>query len=137
MESYKPEVVKVENAEQIPPLTTKEAYVSLAIEIVGSAETFSFEGLSTEGLAALKQDEVDIPNYTDYATPVDDIIARMQSEGIKVVLGKDPQNVFVLPASSDNVERDSFRPNHLDANTITDPKLRALVIATQNWKSLT
>lgn len=123
--------------EQIPPLKTKEAYVALAVEIAGSSENFTFEGLSAEALTALKQDEVDIPNYTDYVAPVDEIIARMQSEGIKVVLGRDPQNVFILPASSSDVERDSFRPNHLDPKTITDPKLRTLVVGSHNWKSLT
>jgi len=61
--------------------------------------------------------------------PTDDIIERCKKEGIKIVLGKNPEsgNIFILPAQSDAVENGAIFPQHFQSNGISNEKLRKLI----------
>ncbi|MFZ3043516.1 MAG: hypothetical protein WA058_00160 [Minisyncoccia bacterium] len=77
--------------------TRKEKIIALAMELYESGEVFPFTGIDFESYSRMKSGEEEDPGYT---TPIDEIIERLKNEGMKVVLGKNPQsgNVFVLPA---------------------------------------
>ena len=70
--------VKIERGRQVAEIVT------LARELSERREVFAFPGLDPAAYAAMKATEQEYPGY---GTPVDKIIARMQSEGIKVVFG--------------------------------------------------
>ena len=65
-----------------------------------------------------------------YTTPVDDLIERFKNEGMKVVLGKNPQsgNVYVLPSESINIEMDSISPRQLQLGEEMNEKLKELIL---------
>lgn len=77
--------------------TRREKIISLAKELFESRETFPFLGVDPEGYLEMKDGDDEAPGYT---TPTDEIIERMKNEGMKIVLGKNPQSgsVYVLPA---------------------------------------
>jgi hypothetical protein len=107
--------------------TRKEKIIALAVELYESREVFPFAGIDPESYSRMKVDEEEYPGYT---TPIDEIVERFKSEGMKVVLGKNPQsgNVFVLPAQSDNIEMDSISPRQLQLNEGMNEKLRELIL---------
>ena len=107
--------------------TRKEKIIALAAELYESGEVFPFTGIDSESYSKTKADEEEYPGYT---TPVDEIVKRFKSEGMKVVLGKNPQsgNVFVLPAQSDNIEMDSISPRQLQLSEEMNEKLRELIL---------
>lgn len=112
------------NSEKEP--TRKEKIVSLAIELFESNEIFPFSGIDPESYSKMKVGEEEDPGYT---TPIDEIIERLKNEGMKVVLGKNPQsgNVFVLPAQSSNIEMDSISPRQLQISEGMNEKLAELI----------
>ena len=97
------------------------------MELYKSGEIFPFSGIDAESYSKMKAGEEEDPGYT---TPIDEIIERFKSEGMKVVLGKNPQsgNVFVLPAQSDHIEMDSISPKQLQLNEGMNEKLRGLIL---------
>ena len=107
-----------EGAPGKPPSPTPEIWeekkeylegVVLIFRLEREREILPFPGVDEAVYKKLKAEEADIPNYADYSTPVDTIIERMRRDGVRVVFGKHgPENVFVIPASSQDVERDSF-----------------------------
>lgn len=107
--------------------TRKEKIIALAMELYKSGEIFPFSGIDAESYSKMKAGEEEDPGYT---TPIDEIIERFKSEGMKVVLGKNPQsgNVFVLPAQSDHIEMDSISPKQLQLNEGMNEKLRGLIL---------
>ena len=107
--------------------TRKEKIILLAAELFESNETFPFSGIDPESYSKMKAVEEEDPGYT---TPIDEIIERFKNEGIKVVLGKNPQsgNVYVLPAESTNIEMDSISPRQLQINEGMNEKLRELIL---------
>jgi hypothetical protein len=102
-------------------------FISLAKELSHNPQGFPFPGVNEETIEALKAVEEEYPGY---ANPVDEVIDKMK-EGIKIVLGEDPEsgNVYVLPISSNSVEMDSLLPRHLDTNPEMDESLRSLILA--------
>ena len=106
--------------------TRKEKIISLARELFESQETFSFSGIDPEGYLEMKAGDEEAPGYT---TPTDEIIERMKNEGIKIVLGKNPQsgNVYVLPAQSIDIEMDSMSPKRLQISEEMNEKLKELI----------
>jgi hypothetical protein len=107
--------------------TRKEKIILLAAELFESNEIFSFSGIEPESYSKMKAGEEEDPGYT---TPIDEIIERFKSEGMKVVLGKNPQsgNVYILPAESTNIEMDSISPRQLQINEGMNEKLRKLIL---------
>ena len=107
--------------------TRKEKIISLAKELFESQETFPFLGVDPGGYLEMKAGDEEAPGYT---TPTDEIIERMKNEGIKIVLGKNPQsgNVYVLPAQSTDIEMDSMSPKRLQISEGMNEKLRELIL---------
>ena len=103
--------------------------VRIGRELFESNETFAFPGLKPEVYNELKADEERLP--AGFVTPLDELIARMNNEGIKVVPGSNPSsgNVFILPIGSDDIESDSIFPRHLDGANISSDILKELVAA--------
>ncbi len=107
--------------------TKKERIIALAAELFESGEVFPFAGVDAESYSRMKTSEEEDPGYT---TPIDEIIERFKDEGMKVVLGKNPQsgNVFVLPAQSSDIEMDSISPKQLQLSEGMNEKLRELIL---------
>ena len=106
--------------------TKKEKIIALAAELNERREIFPFSGIDQESYSKIKADEEEMPGY---ATPIDELIERFKNEGMKVVLGKNPQsgNVFVLPGQSDDIENDNLFPKHLNINDGMSDTLRELI----------
>jgi hypothetical protein len=107
--------------------TKKEKIISLAAELFESNETFAFSGIDPEAYSKMKTSDEEYPGYT---TPIDEIIEGLKSEGMKVVLGKNPQsgNVYILPSGSSDIEMDNISPRQLQISDETDEKLKALIL---------
>lgn len=112
------------NPEKEP--TKKEEICSLATELFESNEIFPFPGIDPESYSKMKVSENEDPGYT---TPIDEIIERFKMEGIKVVLGKNPQsgNVYILPSQSTNIEMDSISTRQLQLSEGMDERLTKLI----------
>lgn len=106
--------------------TRREKIITLAVELHERSEVFPFVGIDLESYSRMKAAEEEYPGYT---TPIDEIVDRFKNEGMKVVLGKNPQsgNVFVLPAQSDNIEMDSISLKQLQISGGMNEKLQELV----------
>lgn len=121
----------------VETITTRERFISLASELAESQESFSFPGITAEAYARFKQDEEEISGYTDFATPIDALIEKFQKEGMRVIVGADDRNVFLVPAHSPDTDIDA---NTIKLRTLTDatedPRMSALVTAEKNWDSL-
>ena len=104
----------------------KGEYIGLAKELSERAEAFAFPGVNEDSYAELKATEEEGQGYI---TPIDDIVVRLQDEGIKVVLGEHPENgdVYILPQGSSDIQQDSILPRHLMATEDMEPELRKLV----------
>jgi hypothetical protein len=109
-----------------PEEEKKQKKISLALELSQNSESFSFYGINTEAYAKLKTDEEEFPGF---ATPIDEIMERCKNEGIKVVLGKNPEsgNIYILPAQSNDIENDSIFPKHLQITGVANEKLKELI----------
>ncbi|OHA46982.1 MAG: hypothetical protein A2541_00990 [Candidatus Taylorbacteria bacterium RIFOXYD2_FULL_36_9] len=105
----------------------KAEIISLARELSEGSEVFPFSGIDTESYEKIKNADEEYPGF---ATPIDEIIKRCQAEGIKVVLGKDPEsgNVFILPAGSNDIESDSILPKCLQVTDGMDDRLKRLIL---------
>ncbi len=101
--------------------------VALAKELSESREVFPFPEIESGAYSKLKATDEEYPGYT---TPIDELVVRFAQEGIKVVLGSHPDsgNVFILPAGSDDIERDSVFPRHLQFSDDMDPRLKKLIL---------
>ncbi len=109
----------------------KRKIIALALELSENRETFPFPGISPEAYARIKAVDEEFP---DQATPIDALVEKFKKEGIKVVLGKNPEsgNVYILPAQSDEIERDSVYPGNLEVNGVTDEKLKELILMSKS-----
>ncbi len=109
--------------------TRKEKIIALALELHERNEIFPFTGIDSESYAKMKIAEADT-EYTDPTTPIDERIERFKNEGMKVVLGKNPQseNVYVLPAGSFDIEIDGISPRQLQLTDEMNEKLKELIL---------
>lgn len=100
----------------------KPQMIELARSLAESGEVFTFPGLSTENYALLKGAD------SEYTTPIDERIARLLTEGMKISLGVHPEsgNFFMMPARSDDVHMDSMNPRHLNDGA-DDPRVARLI----------
>lgn len=85
-----------------------------------------FPGMDPDAYSKMKATGEEFSGYT---TPIDEIIERCNKEGIRVVLGKNPEsgNVYVLPAGSTNIEMDSIAPHQLAISGVTNRHLAELI----------
>jgi len=100
--------------------------IALARELSEGNETFSFPGITTETYSKIKSLDEEFPGLT---TPIDELIRRFESEGIKVVLGETPEsgNIYILPSQSNNIEEDGIFPRQLQDDRVTDDRLKKLI----------
>ena len=65
----------------------------------------------------------------DRVTPIDELLKRFVTEGMKVLLGDDPETglSFIMPAGSDDLVADSLLPRHLQINDEMNEKLKQLI----------
>ena len=105
--------------------TLRQEKISLAHELAESRESFPFPGINPDSYEGMKAAEEEFPGYS---IPIDELMKRFQDEGIKVVLGKNPDsgNVFILPQGSDDIENDSIFPRQLLTTEDMDERLSNL-----------
>ncbi len=99
--------------------------IALAIELYG--KVFPFPGIDSGGYLKMKAVEEEHPDYT---TPIDTLMQRFETEGIKVTLGRDPSsgNVYILPGNSHDIENDGTLPRYLQVCEGMDEKLKKLIL---------
>ena len=104
----------------------KRDYINLAKELAEHFEGFSFPGVTPEAYSDLKKVGEEYPEYT---TPIDELMEKYRTQGIKVVLGKSPEsgNVFILPRDSDDIEMDNISPRQLELYDDMDDDLKRLI----------
>jgi len=122
-----PNELSAEEAIKQERMLRKKEIINLAFELSGRPEAFIFSGISGEDYEKMKATDAEYPGMT---TPVEEIVARMEKEGMKVALGKHPESgsVFILPSQSNDIEMDSISPTQLDAEKIEDATLKRLVL---------
>ncbi|MFA6416529.1 MAG: hypothetical protein WCW56_03570 [Candidatus Paceibacterota bacterium] len=123
------EIKKIEKAR------IAQEMISLAESLSRSQEAFPFYGI--EQVAYLKMRETD-ENYPGYTTPIDELIERLKEKGLKIVLGPHPEsgNIFVLPADSDDIDRDSLSPYKLQVGEGMNDELKQLISASLAYYDL-
>lgn len=108
----------------------KEELLELLKGLTERQESFPFSGLEEEVYAKMKADEKLMDEYPGYATPIDDLIKRLEASGCKVVVGgsSDAPTAFIIPGDSTDVDMDSVLPGSLKINEGMDPELKQLVL---------
>lgn len=106
----------------------KKEYLELAETLSQNLEGFTFPGIESQWYSKLKADDEEYPGFS---TPTDEIIERMKSEGIKIVLGAHPENgdVYALPKESSDIENDMIFPGHLNVTDDMNETLKSLILA--------
>ena len=101
--------------------------IALTIELGETHEAFPFPGINPDSYPGLKAHDEEFPGY---ATPIDELVQRLETEGMKVILGNDPRsgNIYILPVGSNDIEKDSICPRHLQISGIMDEKLKELIL---------
>ncbi len=126
-EKMREEVLKMKVSWEKKPEFLKRK-VSLAVELWKQKEKFPFPEITEESYKKIKADEDDCPGF---ATPIDEILERCKQEGIKIVLHPGwntvSGNVYVLPYGSNDIVNDSLFPRHLQADSVTDERLKEII----------
>ena len=112
----------------------REEFLALARELVEHKESLPFPGINSQSHEAIKATDDTFPGYT---TPIDQLIERFRSEGMKVALSDTPGNmeVYILPAQSNNIEEDSISPKDLEANEVQSDELKKLISLSRSLKN--
>jgi hypothetical protein len=97
-----------------------------ATEMIRRQEILPFKGIDPEIYSNLKAADEEYPGMS---TPIDEIINRCTSEGIKVVFGRDPDsgNVYILPAQSTDILNDGIQPQSLKITDQMNEGLKRLI----------
>jgi hypothetical protein len=100
--------------------------ILLAKELSASGEVFPFTDINPSAYERIKSDDAEYPGMT---TPIDEIIRKCFTAGVKVVLAKDPEsgNFFILPAESNDVENDAILPRSIEIKPGMDARLIRLI----------
>ena len=103
-------------------------FIALAKELSESQESFPFPGIDPEARSLMRATEIEFPDYT---TPVDALLDRFRSEGMRVTLGQYPEsgNVYIVPAGRSETRNEDMYifPKHLQINDMMNPKIRSLI----------
>ncbi len=112
----------------------KQEYITLAQELSKAPEGFPFPGMNPESYSELKGVEEEFP---EYSTPIDELVDRFKSQGMKVVLSKDPKsrNIFIVPLDSIDIEMDNLFPRHLQVSAGMDERLKKLITISKELKN--
>lgn len=114
--------------------TKKLRIFELTSKLIENEQQFSFPGIDSENYLKLKAVDEEFPGCV---TPIDELMQRFQTEGIKVVSVKpESGNVFILPAGSDDVENDSVLPEHLQIVEGMNETLKELILLKKNRETL-
>ncbi len=107
--------------------------IVLAKELSESKKILPYPGINPDRYQEMKFDEEDYPGF---AMPIDDLIKRFQGEGMKIILGNDPEsgNFHILPSGSDDFKNDSLLPRHLEVNELMDPRIKELISIQKGFK---
>lgn len=128
---------------ETPNFLRKEDYKHpfyLILELMEKDEKLVFPGINSESYNVLKLEEESLPNYSDFATPIDEIIEDCREWGLRIMPGNgqealkllpgtripDCANAFLLPANSNNLN-DSIRLKHLNIDLIEDTDFKKLI----------
>ncbi len=115
-----------------------EKIVALAKELAESHEGFPFPGIEPEAyIEKVKADiasEKDMSLYDISSPTIDELIERFKIEGMKVVLGKYPENgiVHILPTQSNDIQSDNIPPKYLQISEGMNEKLRELILLSRS-----
>jgi len=125
-------------AEVLVNTYAKEEKILRAYELFLNGEVFPFTGIKLATYNRIKTDqeeEIELMGQT-VCTPIDELLERYENEGLKVVLGKNPEsgNVFVLPRDSDDIVNDSFLLSTLSLDGDIDQRLFDLINETITLK---
>ena len=103
----------------------KKEYIALAKELSEKREGFPFPGIKPASYLKIKADQEEYPGYS---TPIDEILEKLKTQGMKIVFGDDPNsgNVFILPLNSDNFD-DNLFPSHLETPEGMNASLKKLI----------
>lgn len=128
--SYEEEIPKLSAAEKMK-LERVGRILWLVEKINESGEIIPFPGINPEAYSNMKKDEDEFP---DFSTPIDEIIERCEKEGVRIVLGKNPEsgNFWVVPADSTEYLMDCIPPHVLVLETIGNEHLKELIQLKQN-----
>ena len=68
--------------------------------------------------------------FPQYTTPIDELVAKCEAQGLKVAFGDHPENgiFYVLPFNSDDIDMDNLFPRHLRITEAMDARLRKLIL---------
>jgi len=105
----------------------RETMIVLARELSERTERIPFPGIDPDAYSKMRATDEEFPGYT---TPIDELIERFKSEGMKVVPGKYAESgtVYIVPSQSDNVEDRYVIPRQLQVTEVMDEKLKKLIL---------
>lgn len=106
--------------------------IALTRELSESQESYPFPGIDPEVYSKMKATDEEFPGYT---TPVDKLVERFKSEGMKVIPGQymESGNVYIVPSQSDNVEDRYVIPRQLQITETMDGKLKKLILISREF----
>ena len=115
-------------------------YLHIAAELSKSPEAFPFPGMDPDAYAVRKAEEkeeadlgIELPVEI---TPIDTLLDRMRSEGIKVMMGSAGSlDAFILPRGSNDIVADGLLPRHLQTASGMDNTLEFLILSSRQYKS--
>jgi len=101
-----------------------ERLLEQAIEMTRH-EIFPFTSIKQEFYDKMRAADDECPGYS---TPIVEIKKRMEDEGMKISLGKNPGsgNIFVMPGKSDDFENDSIELRAIELNTVLSEKVEEI-----------
>jgi hypothetical protein len=110
-----------------------ERTLTLVEKFNRETEVYPFVGIDPEVYKRMKQDDIDYPGFT---TPIDEILQRLNDEGMKVVTGEgdhlESGNIYVLPASTDDTLEYGTLVEKLLISDGMDSTLRELIELRRN-----
>ena len=109
---------------------------ALATEIIESGETFPFPGLDNETYLKWKQDEEFIDSDFKF-TPIDDILEKLKTEGMKISLGKEQNGgVYVSPVSSTRPQEDGLLLKKIIIDDSIDSRIKKLFAVVEEYEKI-
>lgn len=99
----------------------------LTRELIDNQVKIDFPGIDHINYQKLKADDEEFPGFV---TPIDDLIERMEVEGIRVVFGTNTEsgNMVFVPYKSDDIKCDSVLPQHLIITDDMDERIKELIV---------
>jgi len=111
--------------------STRQELLAMGRELSEKNEKIPFPGIDPEAYTKIKASEQEFPGYV---TPIDELLERFRTEGMRVVTSETPNNleVFLVPFDTGDIGMDSLFPRHLILSEEIDENLRKLIDASRN-----